>query len=79
MEFNYRLGSFFILLGLGAIFYFWLTLQAENTPPEGNALVIGVASLLFGLWQAWRGRPKPQDVQRFTTLRKIFKRDKKKK
>ncbi len=79
MEFNYRLGNFFILVGLGALFFFWLTTRAANAEPEGNYLVIGVAALVFGLWQTWRGRPKPQSVERFTTLKKIFKREKKKK
>lgn len=79
MEFNYRLGSFFILLGLGAIFFYWMTTQAPNAEPEGNYLVIGLASLIFGIWQAWRGRPKPKQVERFTTVKKIFKREKKKK
>ncbi|NUM48469.1 MAG: hypothetical protein HUU38_27500 [Anaerolineales bacterium] len=79
MEFNYRLGNFFILVGLGAVFFYWMTVQGENPQPEGNFLVIGVACLIFGFWQAWLGRPKPQDVERFTTLKKIFKREKKKK
>lgn len=79
MEFSYRLGSFFILVGLGALFFFWMTIQSPNTEPQGNYLVIGVASLILGIWLAWRGRPKPHDVERFTTVKKIFKRDKKKK
>ncbi|MCB9134571.1 MAG: hypothetical protein H6636_04040 [Anaerolineales bacterium] len=80
MEFNYRLGNFFILLGLGAIFFFWLTTQGENATPEGNFLVIGLASLIFGIWRSWTSRPKPQQVERFTTLRKLFtKKEKKKK
>lgn len=79
MELNYRIGSFFILLGIGAVFFYWLTTQGENPQPEGNLLIVGILSLMFGFWQAWRGRPKPQDVERFKTLKKIFKRDKKKK
>ena len=79
MEINYRLGNFFILLGLALIFFFWLSTQAEDAQTEGNLLVLGILSLMFGIWQSWSGRPKPQDVERFTTVRKIFKRDKKKK
>ncbi len=79
MEFNYRLGSFFILTGMGLVFMFWLTSQGETAQPEGNLLILGIASLFFGFWLAWRNRPKPQNVERFTTARKLFKRDKKKK
>lgn len=80
MEFNYRLGNFFILLGLGSIFFFWLTTQGENPAPEGNFLIIGLACFIFGLWRAWSSRPKPQQAERFTTVRKMFtKKEKKKK
>ena len=77
MEFGYRLGTFFILLGLGATLLFWLTIKGGQ--PELNLLIVGLASLAFGIWQAWRNRPKPQDVERFTTAKKLFKRNKKKK
>jgi len=74
-----RLGTFFILVGLGLIFMYWITTQGDNPQPEGNFLLIGAISLGFGIWQAWRNRAKPQDVERFTTIRKLFGRDKKKK
>jgi hypothetical protein len=79
MEVGYRLGSFFILIGLGLIFLFWITTQGENPQPEGNLLILGMGSLALGVWQAWRNRPKPQDVERFKTAKKLFGRDKKKK
>jgi hypothetical protein len=79
MEVKYRLGSFFILVGLGLIFLFWITAQGETPQPEGNLLILGIGSLMFGIWQAWRNRPKPQDVERFKTAKKIFNREKKKK
>jgi hypothetical protein len=79
METTYRLGTFFILVGIGFLFFFWITTQADSAEPEGNFLVIGLLSLGFGIWQVWRNRPKPQDVERFKTAKKLFGRDKKKK
>lgn len=80
MDFNYRLGNFFILLGLGAIGFYWLTTQGDNPNPEGNFLIVGLGCLVFGLWRAWSSRPKPEQVERFSTLRKLFtKKEKKKK
>ena len=79
MEFGYRLGTFFILLGLGAIFLFWITTQSDPPQPEANLLILGLVSLAFGIWQAWRNRSEPEEIERFTTAKKLFKRDKKKK
>ncbi|GAB4580667.1 MAG: hypothetical protein Fur0022_34090 [Anaerolineales bacterium] len=79
MEFNYRLGNFLTLVGVGLVFFFWLTTQGTNPQPEGNFLVIGIICLFFGIWMSWRARPKPENVERFTTLRKLFNREKKKK
>jgi len=79
MEFNYRFGLFFILIGLGLLFLFWLTTQGENAQPEANFLILGALSLLFGIWRVWRNRPKPQDAERFKTAKKLFSREKKKK
>jgi hypothetical protein len=77
MDVGYRLGSFFILLGLGLIFLFWMTTQGERPEPILNLLIFGGGSLVLGVWMAWRSRPKPQDVERFSTLRKVFRRKKK--
>ena len=79
MEITYRLGTFFILVGMGFIFFYWISMQVEDAAPEGNFLIIGILSLMLGIWQVWRNRPKPQDVERFKTARKLFGREKKKK
>ena len=79
MGFGYRLGTFFILLGVGSVALYWLSSQAEDAQPEIKLLFFGIASLMFGIWQAWRNRSKPEDVERFTTAKKLFKREKKKK
>jgi len=79
MDFSYRLGTFFILVGLGLLFMYWITTQGDNPQPEGNFLLFGAFSLGFGIWQAWRNRSKPEEVERFTAIKKLFRRDKKKK
>ena len=79
MEFSYRLGTFFILVGLGLLFMFWITIQGDNPQPEGKFLLFGALSLGFGIWQAWRNRSEPEEVERFTAVKKLFRRDKKKK
>jgi hypothetical protein len=78
MEIKNRLGNFFIYVGLGLLFLYWMTAQGVSPQPERNFLLLGAINLGFGLWYAWRNRAKLQDVERFTTLRKLFNRGKKK-
>lgn len=79
MELRYRLGIFFIIIGLGFLFMYWITTQGNDPQPEGNFLIIGGASFALGVWQMWANRPKPEDVERFTTARKLLRREKKEK
>jgi hypothetical protein len=71
-----RIGTFFILIGLGLIGLFILSDIAES--PTCNYLVIGAILLALGIFLWFKDpRPPSEPTGRFRLLQKSKKKDKK--
>jgi hypothetical protein len=71
-----RIGTFFILIGLGLIGLFILSDIAES--PTCNYLVIGAVLLALGIFLWFKDpRPPSEPTGRFSLLRKSKTKDKK--
>lgn len=78
MEINYRLGNFFILLGLALLLMFWMTTQGPGSRPVFSYFFFGALSLAFGIWKYVRNRPEKEQAERFRLAKRLFKWGKKK-
>lgn len=73
----WRIGQFFLFIGLLALFIFFVTLQAGN-PSVAFCFSAGFFTTVGG-YALWRGRrTEPAPDERFRYVRKIRSRGKKK-
>jgi len=68
-----RLGRFFIIIGIVFLALFFISDYIEQV--EGWYLLIGVGSLVLGIWLASRNRGKSEPARRFRLVRRLMGRD----
>lgn len=73
---SWRLGQFFLFMGLLALFVFIVSLQAGN--PSLPYCLFGLFFLIIGAYALWRGRrPEIPPEERFRTYRRLRSKGKK--
>jgi hypothetical protein len=73
----HRVGNFLLIIGLVFLLYFFASDQSEN--PQFLLFFGGVVISLLGVYVWWRFHPRPEESERFRSLRKMGQRMKKKK
>ena len=72
-EFIYRVGTFFLLLGVGSLIFFMLSESVEQ--PQFNYFCWSMILLTLGFMFRAQYRKATVSSGRFSILRRMFKRD----